>query len=76
VSLSTAFAGQYVGIREIVDAVWLVSLMDYDPGFIDRDGNRVEPAGLNPFAPMGVTYVTGKHLFLLELAIGVEPTTC
>ena len=45
------FAGQYVGIREIADEIWLVSFMDYDLGFFDQDVNKVEPVGENPFAP-------------------------
>ena len=51
INLSTVFAGQYIGIREIADEVWLVSFMDYDLGFFDKDENRVEPVGHNPFAP-------------------------
>lgn len=51
IHLSTVFAGQYVGIREIADRIWLVSFMDYDLGFFDLDENRVEPVGENPFAP-------------------------
>ncbi len=51
INLSTVFAGQYVGIREIADQVWLVSFMQYDLGFFDEDENRVEPVGHNPFAP-------------------------
>jgi putative transposase len=51
INLSTVFAGQYVGIREIADSIWLVSFMDYDLGFFDQDDNRVEPVGSNPFAP-------------------------
>ena len=43
INLSTVFAGQYVGIREIADRIWLVSLMDYDLGVFDHDDNRVEP---------------------------------
>jgi transposase InsO family protein len=50
INLSTVFAGQYVGIREIADRIWLVSFMDYDLGFFDQDENRVEPVGENPFA--------------------------
>jgi transposase InsO family protein len=50
INLSTVFAGQYVGLREIADEVWLVSFMDYDLGFFDKDENRVEPVGKNPFA--------------------------
>jgi hypothetical protein len=51
VNFSTVFAGQYVGIREIADEIWLVSFMDYDLGFFDQVENRVEPVGENPFAP-------------------------
>ena len=51
VNFSTVFAGQYVGIREIADEIWLVSFMDYDLGFFDQDVNKVEPVGENPFAP-------------------------
>ena len=51
INLSRVFAGQYVGVREIEDEVWLVSFMEYDLGFFDRTVNRVEPVGENPFAP-------------------------
>ena len=43
-------SGQTVGIREVADEIWLVSFMDYDLGFFDKEQGRVEPA-LNPFAP-------------------------
>jgi putative transposase len=39
-----------VGIREVADDIWLVSFMDYDLGFFDKEQGRVEPA-LNPFTP-------------------------
>jgi len=48
INLSTVFAGQTIGIREVADNIWLVSFMDYDLGFFDQDENRVEP-GVNPF---------------------------
>jgi putative transposase len=51
INLSTVFAGQYVGVREEADDIWLVSFMEYDLGFFDQDDNRVEPVGSNPFAP-------------------------
>lgn len=51
INLSTVFAGQYVGVREVADEVWLVSFMEYDLGFFDRELNKVEPVGKNPFAP-------------------------
>ena len=65
ISLSRVFAGQYVGVREVADEVWLVSFMDYDLGFFDQAVNRVEPVGDNPFAPKvspicsGSTSLTG-----------------
>ena len=48
INLSTVFAGQKVGIREVEDKIWLVSFMKYDIGFFDEMVNRVEPA-TNPF---------------------------
>lgn len=48
INLSTVFAGQSVGIREIADNIWLVSFMEYDLGFFDEDVGRVEPTA-NPF---------------------------
>ena len=50
VNLSTVFAGQLVGIREVEDKIWLVSFMDYDLGYFDEEEARVEP-GPNPFVP-------------------------
>ena len=56
IKFSTVFAGQDVGIREVADQIWLAgrpypSFMDYDLGFFDLQENRVEPVGVNPFAP-------------------------
>lgn len=48
VNLSTVFAGQKVGIKQIDDHVWLVSFMNYDIGFFDDETCRLEPAP-NPF---------------------------
>jgi len=48
INLSTVFAGQFVGIREVADKIWLVSFMDYDLGFFDEESNKVDPAE-NPF---------------------------
>ena len=50
INLSTVFAGQSVGIREVADKIWLVSFMEYDLGFFDEEVGRVEPAS-NPFVP-------------------------
>jgi putative transposase len=48
INLSTVFAGQFVGIREVSDKIWLVSFMDYDLGFFDEESKKVDPAE-NPF---------------------------
>jgi putative transposase len=67
INLSTAFAGQTVGIREVEDQIWLVSFLEYDLGYFDNERGRVEP-GPNPFMPdkvltmcpeQGVNHVTG-----------------
>jgi putative transposase len=48
INLSTVFAGQNVGIKQISDQVWLVSFMQYDLGFFDQETDRVTSAE-NPF---------------------------
>jgi putative transposase len=48
IHLSTALAGQNVGIKEISDRLWQVTFMTYDLGFFDHQDGRVESA-LNPF---------------------------
>lgn len=55
ISLSRVFANQDLGIREVSDKNWLLSLlarasMEFDQGFFDPDERRVEPA-MNPFIP-------------------------
>jgi transposase InsO family protein len=50
INLSTVFAGQTVGIREVDDNIWLVSFLEYDLGYFDEQEGRVEP-GPNPFNP-------------------------
>jgi putative transposase len=48
INLSTVFAGQNVGVKQVADRIWLVSFMDYDLGFFDDETCRLEPAA-NPF---------------------------
>lgn len=43
INLSTVFAGQTVGIKEVDDAVWLVSFMHYDLGYIDLEQRTLQP---------------------------------
>jgi hypothetical protein len=50
INLSTVFAGQAVGIKEVEEGIWLVSFMDYDPGYIDLEEKTVQPLD-NPFGP-------------------------
>jgi putative transposase len=48
INLSTVFAGQNVGIRQVADKIWLVSFMQYDLGFFDHETGRITSAE-NPF---------------------------
>ena len=50
INLSTVFAGQAVGIKEVEDGVWLVSFMHYDLGYIDLEQRTLQPLD-NPFGP-------------------------
>lgn len=36
---------------EVADGIWLISFMDYDPGFLDQNENGAEPVSMNPCAP-------------------------
>ena len=48
IMLSTVFAGQKVGVKQVGDKIWLVTFMDYDLGFFDEETTRLEPIA-NPF---------------------------
>jgi Integrase core domain len=50
INLSTVFAGQGVGIKEVEEGIWLVSFMDYDLGYIDLEEEALQPLD-NPFGP-------------------------
>jgi len=50
INLSTVFAGQNVGVKEIAGKIWLVSFMHYDLGFLDHETCWLEPIE-NPFEP-------------------------
>jgi putative transposase len=41
-------AGQNVGIKQVADEIWLVSFMEYAPGFFDDETCRLGSAE-NPF---------------------------
>jgi hypothetical protein len=48
INISTVFAGQKLGIKEVDDGIWLVSFMHYDLGYIDLE-RRTLPIIGNPF---------------------------
>lgn len=50
INLSTVFAGQNVGVKQVSERIWLVTFMDYDLGFFDDETCRLESA-MNPFEP-------------------------
>src|SRR5216683_2670052 len=50
INLSTVFAGQKVGIKQVSEQIWLVSFMGYDLGYFDHETCRLEPLE-NPFGP-------------------------
>ncbi|MDH3750343.1 MAG: IS481 family transposase [Gammaproteobacteria bacterium] len=48
INVSTVFAGQLVGVKQVTNSVWLVSFMHYDLGYFDAETVRLEPID-NPF---------------------------
>jgi len=50
INLSTVFAGQALGIKEVEEGIWLVSFMEYDLGYIDLEEKTLQPLA-NPFGP-------------------------
>lgn len=50
INISTALAGQTLGIKEVDEGIWLVSFMDYDLGYIDLEQRTLQPID-NPFGP-------------------------
>ena len=48
INLSTVFAGQNVGVKQVDDKIWLVTFMQYDLGYFDHETTRLEPIE-NPF---------------------------
>jgi hypothetical protein len=50
INISTVLAGQRLGIKEVDEGIWVVSLMSYDLGFIDLEQRTLQPLD-NPFGP-------------------------
>ena len=50
INLSTALAGQRIGLTEVDDGIWLVTFMRYDLGYIDLEQKTLQTID-NPFGP-------------------------
>jgi transposase InsO family protein len=50
INLSTVLAGQTLGSKEVDEAIWLVTFMEYDLGYIDLEQKTLQPLD-NPFGP-------------------------
>ena len=50
INISTVFAGQRVGIKEVDEGIWIVSFMNYDLGYIDLEQKTLQALD-NPFGP-------------------------
>jgi transposase InsO family protein len=50
INISTALAGQRLGVKEVDDGIWLVSFMRYDLGYIDLEQKTLQTLD-NPFGP-------------------------
>lgn len=48
INLSTALAGQKLGLKEVDDGIWLVTFMNYDLGYIDLEQRTPQNID-NPF---------------------------
>jgi hypothetical protein len=49
--VSQVFAGQRVGVKQVDEHIWLVTIMQYDFGYFDDNETcRLEPIE-NPFVP-------------------------
>jgi len=48
INISTVLAGQRLGVKEVDDAIWLVSFMHYDLGYIDLEQRTLQTID-NPF---------------------------
>ena len=48
INLSTVFAGQKVGIKQVSEEIWLVTFWTIDLGYFDHETCRLEPLE-NPF---------------------------
>jgi hypothetical protein len=57
IKLNQVFAGQAVGIKDVHDDIWLMSIMDYDLGYFDLETRVLE--GWKIPSAQSVTHVAG-----------------
>ncbi len=48
INISIVLAGQRIGLKEVDDAIWLVSFITCDLGYIDLEQRTLQPLD-NPF---------------------------
>jgi hypothetical protein len=60
INLSSVFAGQTIGIREVDDQIWLVSFLEYDLGYFESGQGRSAQLTGPPPTPPGMRVRTGR----------------
>ena len=63
INISHVLAGQRLGIKEVDEGIWLVSLLDDDLGFIDLEQRTLQPRD-NPFGPRLSSMFLGMFCYL------------
>ena len=64
INLSTVFAGQNVGVKQVADQIWLVSFMHYDLGFFDNECCGWRPP--RTLRRKSVTHTSGINRYLCD----------
>jgi putative transposase len=63
ISVNQVFAGQKVGVKQVEEHVWLVTVMHYDLGYFDDETGRLEPIDKSLWSET-VTHVSGMKCYL------------
>jgi hypothetical protein len=71
INFSQVLAGQAVGSKEVQDDIWLLSFMDYDLGYFDRETRVLEPLE-NPFGPKALPM---SQVRCVTHVLGLDPQT-
>lgn len=61
IKISTVLAGQKLGIKQVDDGIWLVSVMHYDLGYFDLEQKTLTPR--QPVRHEVVTHVLGTTCY-------------